>query len=127
MVLHESAHAFAAYALNVPFTLFHFGVDVALDRATLMQQAVIGVAGPLCSLLIGIICWFGYKHARGLRSELLLLYLATFGLGAFFGNLMSAAFVGDFSRAAMALRFPMMVRYAASIMQLQRFDTSDTM
>jgi len=43
-----------------------------------------------------------------------LLYLAAFGVMGFFGNLMSAAFVGDFSAAAVRLNLPPMVRYAAS-------------
>lgn len=112
---HESAHALTAFVLDVPFTLYHFGVDVARDRATLMEQAEIGVAGPLCALIIGLISWLSYKRAGGSRSELMLLYLATFGTCTFFGNLMSAAFVGDFSRAALALQLPLSVRYAASL------------
>ncbi len=87
---HESAHALTAFVLDVPFTLYHFGVDVARDRATPMEQAEIGVAGPLCALIIGLISWLSYKRAGGSRSELMLLYLATFGTGTFFGNLMSA-------------------------------------
>lgn len=87
-----------------------------------MDRAVIGVVGPLCSLIIGLICWFSYRRARGSRSELMLLYLATFGVGTYFGNLMSSAFggdfVGDFSRAALALRLPMPVRYATSLVGL---------
>jgi len=115
MVIHESAHALTAYALNVPFTLFHFGVNLARDAGTRMQLAGIAVAGPFSSLLIGLISWFCYRRARGSRSELWLLYFTTFGLGGFVGNLMSAAFVGDFGRAAIHLRVPLVARYAASI------------
>jgi hypothetical protein len=115
VIIHESAHALTAYALDVPFTLFHFGVNLARDRGSLMELAAIGVAGPLSSLIIGLTCWLFYRSARGLRSELMLLYLATFGVGTFFGNLMSSAFVGDFSRAGEALRLPMPARYAASL------------
>jgi hypothetical protein len=121
-IVHESAHAVTAYALNIPVTLFHFAAELARDRGTTMDRAAIGVAGPLCALLVGLVCWFAYRHAKrsrselkGSRSALLLLYLATFGVGTFFGNLMSAAFVGDFSRAALALNLPMTARYAASL------------
>jgi len=117
VITHESAHALTAYALNVPFTLFHFGVNLG-DRGTVMERAAIGVVGPLSSLIIGLICWFFYRRAKGSRSELMLLYLTTFGVGAFFGNLMSSAFVGDFSRVALALRLPIPVRYAASLVGL---------
>jgi hypothetical protein len=113
LTLHESAHALTAYAFHVPFTLFHFGADVELDHATLIEQAGIRVAGPLCSLLAGLVCWFLYRRSR---SELMLLYLATFGVGTFFGNLMSTAFVGDFSNIALALHLPMTARYTVSLM-----------
>ena len=117
-VIHESTHALTARALNVPFTLYPFAVDLARDGGTLTERAFIGVAGPLCALVVGIICWFSFRRARGVRAELLLLYLATFGAGSFFGNLMSAAFVGDFSRVAMALQLPAAARYAVSLMGL---------
>jgi hypothetical protein len=38
-----------------------------------------------------------------------------FGVGTFLGNLMSAAFVGDFSGLALALQLPMAIRYSASV------------
>lgn len=83
-----------------------------------MDHAVIAIAGPLCSLIIGFISWFGYRRAKGSRAKLFLLYLATFGIGTFFGNLMSSAFVGDFSRVGVALHAPMPGRYAASLIGL---------
>jgi len=117
-IAHESAHALTAYALDVRFRFFHFAVDLSRGGGTLAQYAIIGVAGPLCALAIGVVCWFFYKRATGSRSELTLLYLALFGVGTFFGNMMSAAFVGDFSRAAVALHLPMAARYAASLVGL---------
>jgi hypothetical protein len=91
-----------------------------LDRAdgTLNERAVIRVAGPLFCLGVGFVCWFAYRKARGSRAELLLLYLAWFGIGAFFGNLMSTPFVGDFSSLALAFQLPMPVRYGAGLVGL---------
>jgi hypothetical protein len=117
-IIHESAHALAAYVFDVPFTLFHFGVDVTRDRGTLVQHAIIGVMGPLCALIAGLTCWLVFRWINGSRSELMFLYLAVFGVGTFFGNLMSASFVGDFSRAALALQLPMAARYGATIVGL---------
>lgn len=117
-IIHESAHALTAYAFDVPFTLFHYGVNVVHDRGTLVQHALIGVVGPLCALVIGVICWLAYRWTNGSRSELMFLYLALFGVGTFFGNLMSAAFVGDFSRAAVVLQLPLPARYAATLIGL---------
>jgi hypothetical protein len=45
-----------------------------------------------------------------------LLYLAAIGIGNFFGNLMSAAFIGDFSAVANWLGLPWSARYAVSIL-----------
>lgn len=39
---------------------------------------------------------------------------SVFGIGTFFGNLMSTSFVGDFSSAAAALQVPLPLRYAVS-------------
>jgi len=114
-ILHEFTHAVTAYALRIPSTLFHFGVN--LDRAygTLYQLAVIGVAGPLFSLSLGLVSWSLYLRARDSRLGLPLLYGVMFGVGTFFGNLMSSAFVGDFSRLALALQLSMPTRYIVSV------------
>ncbi len=132
-IVHESAHALTAYALNIRFTLFHFAVNLVPDSGTLMEYAAVGVAGPLCALIVGLVCWFAYRKAMRSRSQLekpssglqqsrsalLLLYLVTFGVGTFFGNLMSAPFArADFNRAAVALSLPVPARYAASLIGL---------
>lgn len=120
-VLHESTHALTAYAFRIPFTLFHYAVNLDGAHGTLNQRAVIGVAGPLFALAIGISSWGVYTTARDSRLGLPLLYLVMFGVGTFFGNLMSTAFVGDFSRLALTLQLPMAVRYIASILGLLLF------
>jgi hypothetical protein len=112
--LHELSHALTAYVLGVPSTLYHFYVDVDRAHAGAAQQAWIGVAGPLCSLLVGTACWLVYTRARATSRALPFLYLATFGISMFLGNLFSASFVGDFSRAATALNVPMAVRYGVT-------------
>jgi hypothetical protein len=114
-VLHELAHALTAYALRLPSTMFHIAVNLDRAHGTLNQRAVIGVAGPLFSLGIGLFCWGAYIKARNSRLGLPLLYLVMFGVGTFFGNLMSTAFVGDFSRLALTLQLQMPVRYSASV------------
>ena len=110
-VVHESAHALIAYLFRVPFVLSHLYVHI--DRATTMnERAVIGVAGPLLCLVIGLVCLFIYRLAK---PELWLLYLGWFGVATLLGNLMSTAFVGDFSALAGILRLPMWLRYSVSI------------
>ena len=115
-ILHESAHALTAYALKVPSVLFHLYANIDQTHGTLNELAVIRAAGPVFCFGIGLICWLAYWKASGTRAELWLLYLGWFGVATLFGNLMSTAFVGDFSRLAQALRLPMSIRYGLSVM-----------
>jgi hypothetical protein len=114
-ILHEWTHALTAYAFKVPSTLFHFYAQIDRTTGTLGERAVIRLAGPLFCLGVGLVCWLAYRKAKGSRPKLLLLYLAWFGTATFFGNLMSTAFVGDFSGLALVLQLPMPVRYALSL------------
>ena len=114
--LHELTHALIAYAFRIPSTLFHFAVELDRTHGTVNQRAIVGVAGPLFGLAIGLFSWAAYMRARDSRLGLPLLYLVMFGVGTFFGNLISTAFVGDFSRLALALQLPMAARYSASVL-----------
>jgi hypothetical protein len=116
-ILHELSHACAAYALGVRSTLFNYFVDLDLTRAQAVstERALIGVAGPMFCLAFGIVAWLAFRRARGSGGGLPLLYLSVFGVGTFFGNLMSTSFVGDFSAAAMVLRLPVKIQYAMSL------------
>ncbi|MBC8031215.1 MAG: hypothetical protein H7Z16_13955 [Pyrinomonadaceae bacterium] len=117
-ILHEWAHALTAYALGVPSTLFHLYAQINRGVGTLNERAVIRAAGPLFCLGVGLVCWFAYRKAKGSRAELLLLYLAWFGIATFFGNLTSTPFVGDFSSLALAFELSMPVRYGAGVFGL---------
>lgn len=115
VVPHELAHASAARALGVPSTLFQFAVNVARDSGSPGERGLIAAAGPAVSLTLGLLFWLAYRRAGGRRAGLPLLYMAAFGAATFCGNLMSAAFVGDFSRVSVALGLPVSVRYALSL------------
>ena len=114
-ILHELTHALVAYAFRIPATLFHVAVNLDRAHGTFNQRSVVGVAGPLFALGIGLFSWVGYIKARNSRLGLPLLYLIMFGVSTFFGNLMSTAFVGDFSRMALTLQLAMPVRYSVSV------------
>ena len=115
-IAHEAVHGCVAYALGVPSTLFNYSVNLNLARTevTVPQRALIGAAGPVFCLGLGVLAWAILRRARGSEGELPLVYFTVFGVGTFFGNLMSISFVGDFSSVARALNLPMWVRYAAS-------------
>ena len=114
-ILHEVAHALTAYALKVPSVLFHLYVHIDPANTTLSQRAIIGVAGPVFCLLIGLVCWFAYWRSEGTRARLVLLYLGWFGVATLLGNLTSTPFVGDFSALAEAMQWPISIRYGLSV------------
>lgn len=115
-VLHELAHATTAFALGVRGTLFGYAVDLDFTGAQRSGSlpAIIGVAGPAFCLLFGIVSWWVFRRTRDGVAALPLLFLAAFGIATFFGNLMSIAFVGDFSRVAADLHLPMVARYGGT-------------
>jgi len=114
ILVHEAAHGLVARAVGLHATLFHFWVDIDRNNEV-WQRALFGSAGPLSSVLLGVVAWFAYRAARPPATAVPLLLLAACGVSNFFGNLMSAAFVGDFSNVSVWLGLPMSVRYALSV------------
>jgi hypothetical protein len=114
IIVHEAAHAVTASALGLDVTMFQFWANIDADNATTAQRAAFGLAGPVSSLLVGLAAWFAYRVFHASTSALPLLYLAIFGVSNFFGNMMSAAFLGDFSNVAIWLGLPMAARYSLS-------------
>jgi hypothetical protein len=116
-VFHELVHAIAAYALGVRSTLHNYSVELhpTPTQAAGNIPAIVGVSGPSACLVLGIVAWAFFKRARGSAAELPLLFFTVFGIGTFFGNLMSASFVGDFSRAAIAWQLPMSARHSLTV------------
>lgn len=114
IIVHEGAHAATSRAFGLETILHHFWVDFD-DTATASQRAAIGLAGPLSSLIVGLAAWFAYRRtpARS-RNTMPLVFFAACGVSNFFGNMMSAAFVGDFANVAKWLAVPMWTRYALS-------------
>lgn len=103
-VLHEMAHALAAFLVRVPVVLFQYRVDVRPEDAAPWQHAVIAGAGVGSSLLFAAICAWGYRSAEGRPGQLPLLYLASLGALIAFGNMMSDA--GDIARIEDVLDLP---------------------
>jgi len=115
VLLHEWAHALMAHAIGKAAEMHQYWVDWDWLTATVAQRAIVGVSGPVFSLAVGLLCFVFYRKFAQSFAGLPLLFLSTIGIAIFFGNLMSTAFVGDFSNAATVLRLPMSVRYGASV------------
>jgi hypothetical protein len=115
IIVHEGAHAITAYDLGLETTLFNFWVNIdPANQATIGQRAAYGIAGPISGLIVGVVSWLAYRRIDGSAAAIPLLYLTAHGVSNFFGNLMSTAFIGDFSNVAVWLGVPMGVRYAVS-------------
>ena len=72
--------------------------------------------GPFFSLIAGVAFWLVYRTRSRTAAGLPLLYLAALGVAMFFGDLMSASFVGDFSGVSRYFELSMFVRYVLSAM-----------
>jgi hypothetical protein len=116
-IVHEVTHACTAFAFGVRSTLFNYWADLDLTPAQAASNlpALIRIAGPTICLVLGVLSWLVLKRSRGTAGEIPLIYFAVFGIGTFFGNLMSTAFVGDFSAAAVALNLSTTARYLSSV------------
>jgi hypothetical protein len=116
-ILHELAHVSAAFALGVRSTLFNYSgiVHFTPAQAASNLPVIIRIAGPLFCLAVGLACWLAFRRSRDSAAGLPLLYLSVFGIGTFFGNLMSTSLVGDFSSAAAALGLPTTIRIVISV------------
>lgn len=106
-VLHEVAHALAAFTVGVPAVIFQYRVDVRPEDAAPWQHAVIAGAGVVASALFAAACALGYRRSEGRPGQLPLLYLASLGALIAFGNMMSDA--GDIARIEDTLDMPAMV------------------
>lgn len=104
--LHEVFHALMAYFLNVNSTLYHFYVDIDHTRTSDNDNILIAVAGPILSLVFGLLFWATYKKSKNPTYKLFMFYAAIAGISIFLGNVFSTAFVGDFHTAAILMRFP---------------------
>jgi hypothetical protein len=112
--LHELAHAAVAHFLHVPATLFHLYADIDDSLASESDRILIALAGPVFSLVVGALCSLFYRKSSSQTARLFLLYTATLSISIFFGNLLSASRIGDFSKVTRLLQFSNSLRYAIS-------------
>lgn len=97
---HESVHALTAHFLGFNATIFPMWVNPDRAVATRSQLAAIAVAGPLFSLVFGLICLGLYAAwLRRRSSGLIFLMLGLVGIDSFIGPMAGAAFGGDFHTA----------------------------
>ncbi len=95
-IVHEFAHGIIGGMNGSNPVIHHNYVEhLAMDHLTIRQQILIALAGPLVSLLQGLIV--GYVYLRSPRErmiDLFLLWATVLGFNNFLGYLMTGPFFG---------------------------------
>jgi len=104
---HESGHALAALANGLTPTLSSFSVDVA-EPTTPQQEIVIALAGPLVSLVMGLVVLRVARNTGSGFGRLFWMWLAFLGVMNFVGYCFIAPFAqgGDTGQALALLNAP---------------------
>jgi hypothetical protein len=111
MTMHECGHFLTALALHAPnVSLHHNYVNFDSSKISIFHNILISSAGPLVSLLIGIIFQVLCNHR--VRKDLVFMfqnYMSIFGYIGFFGYVLIAPFFeeGDTGYVFQALGFPL--------------------
>lgn len=119
--LHEGAHAITAYFAGAEPTLFHSYVSYNESGVPKTAQLAITAAGPLASLLQGMV-FFRLARTRLLPdwTSLFLIWLSVCGMVVFLGYIMAAPFFsyGDTGKIYHMLGIPTFLSYALSVMAI---------
>lgn len=122
MTLHECGHFCVAIFLGYPAVLHHN--YVTYGEITKSHNIITALAGPLVSLLIGVVfnIIMNRKRLKGINA-LVCLYLSIFGYIGFFGYVMIAPFFsyGDTGYALHAIGCPMWGIILLSVLAVTAF------
>ncbi len=114
-VLHELAHAVAGLVNSSQPVIHHNYVEhLSKNQLSVFQQTSIALAGPVFSLLQGLLA--GLIYLRSKRNNLLqlfLLWLSVLGFNNFLGYLMTGPFfnAGDIGKVYQVLEIPLYVQF----------------
>jgi len=110
MTLHEFGHYFASIIVHAKGISIHHNYTSNIDEGLSLKNILfIKGAGPLASLIIGIVFHFACSEQKSRNPGFLFkLYMASFGYIGFFGYLMIAPIFtgGDTGYICSALHFP---------------------
>jgi len=113
-IIHELSHAFFGLLNNSEPVLYHNAVHhLSTDLLSVKQQVCIALAGPVASLLQGIIIGVVFLKTRkqGLLS-LFLLWFSVLGFSNFLGYLMTGPIFknGDIGKVFLLLNSPLILQ-----------------
>jgi hypothetical protein len=121
-ILHQSAHFFAAKVVGAKsIDFYHNAVSYSTDGLSDKNLVFMAAAGPLVSLLTGLLFHFliTEKMTRKL-GFLFMLYLSAFGYIGFFGSLIAipVSTFGDLGFVASTMEFPLFIQIGISVVGL---------
>lgn len=114
--LHEGSHAVAALALGYPPTIGQFVENSAVEGSTSGAHAVIAAAGPVGSLVVGLLFCALYRRPSRRHSfgGMLMMWMAMTGIVSAVGYVVVMPFltIGDTAVVADTFGIPVVARYA---------------
>jgi hypothetical protein len=117
-LLHELAHALVSKALGGQPVLYNSAVDSRNTHLPASSEVAIALAGPLLSLVQGLVFLAWAWRRRGARDAALWrLYLGLFGIINFLGYLLIGPFVpyGDIGQVEALWHVPMWASVALAV------------
>ncbi len=113
-VIHELAHALVGYLCGSGPVLHHNFVEHTFEaHLAVFPQVAIALAGPVISLIQGLVASLGFFRSRRRGSmQLFVLWLAVLGFNNFLGYLMTGPFfsMGDIGHIYVLLGTPMILQ-----------------
>jgi len=115
-ILHELSHAMVGALNNSDPVLHHNYVEhLSPSHLTVVQQVSIALAGPILSLIQGLMSgWVYLKSKKHNPIHLFLLWFSVLGFNNFFGYLMTGPLfkAGDIGKAYLLLELPLFPQIA---------------
>jgi hypothetical protein len=118
-IIHEFSHFFIGWLNNSEPTLHHNYVEhFSTNQLSIRQHVSIALAGPVISLIQGLIAGWSYLKSRKENpGHLFLLWFSVLGFNNFFGYLMTAPLfnTGDVGKAYSILEYSLLPQIIIAI------------
>lgn len=119
-IIHECSHALLGMLYGSDPVLHHNYVEhFSISHLSVMQQVIISLAGPIASLIQGLLAGWAYLNTQKQRPlHLFLLWFSVLGFSNFFGYLMTGPLfqAGDIGKVFLLLRFPLFTQIIFAVL-----------
>jgi len=118
-IIHEFAHAIVGAINGSEPVLHHNYVDyLAISQLSVIKKVSISLAGPLLSLMQGLLVgWFYLKFKKQILFKLFLLWFSILGVSNFLGYLMTGPIfqAGDIGEIYQLLNIPYVIQIIIAV------------